>query len=84
MSLRAEKDAGFGQGSKTATVLTNRSKFITIVTDEPQTARHPDIFRGLPSLRKGVRPMNTSTLSLGAAPVKTSYESSMKSVSKSA
>lgn len=80
MSSRAERVAGFGQGSKTATVLTNRSKFITIVTDEPQTARHPDIYQGLPVLRKGVRPMNTSTLSLGTSSMKTSYESCMKSV----
>lgn len=82
MSSQASRVAGYGQGSKTATVLTNRSNFIMIVTDEPQSARHPDTFRGLPAIRKGVRPMNISTLSLGSSPEKTSYESCMKSVSE--
>ncbi|KAK3755134.1 hypothetical protein QZH41_017506 [Actinostola sp. cb2023] len=79
MSSRAERI--LGQGSKTATVLTNRSNFITIVTDEPR--QHPvDHGTFLPAIRKGVRPMpanNTSTLSLEVDPVKTSYVSCMKS-----
>jgi hypothetical protein len=81
MSSAVEKTVGFSQGTKTATVLTNRSNFITIVTDEPYSSRHAGT-RSLEPLRKGMRPMNKSTLTLEVSPLNTSYVSCMKSVSK--
>lgn len=80
MSCSLKKGRCLKQGSKTSTVLTNRSSFITIVTDEPYKTRRAGP-RTEP-LRKGVRPLNKSTLCLEISPLKTSYESCMKSVSE--
>lgn len=79
MSCSVKKGKILKQGSKTSTVLTNRSNFITIVTDEPYKNRFAEPLR-TETLRKGVRPLNKSTLCLEISPLKTSYESCMKSV----
>ncbi|XP_031564178.1 uncharacterized protein LOC116299633 isoform X1 [Actinia tenebrosa] len=77
MSCSFKKGVSLKQGSKTSTVLTNRSSFITIVTDEPYETRCAG--PRTEAHRKGVRPLNKSTLCLEISPLKTSYESCMKS-----
>ena len=79
MSATAQYVSGYGQGTDTTAVLTNRSKYITIIGDKP--SRHSRTF---PSARhrKGTRPMHTTTLTYEVKPVQTSYVSCMKAVSK--
>ena len=81
MSTIAQCGSGYGQGTDTTAVLTNRSKYITIIGDEPYYSRHSRTF---PSARhrKGTRPMHTTTLTYEVKPIQTSYVSCMKAVSK--
>lgn len=81
MSTIAQCGSGYGQGTDTTAVLTNRSKYITIIGDQPYYSRHSRTF---PSARhrKGTRPMHTTTLTYEVKPVQTSYVSCMKAVSK--
>lgn len=81
MSTVAQCVSGYGQGTDTSTVLTNRSKYITIIADEPYFSRHSRTF---PSARhrKGARPMHTTTLTYEVNPLRTSYVSCMKAVGK--
>ncbi|CAH3044547.1 unnamed protein product [Porites lobata] len=77
MSTIAHCVSGYGQGTDTTAVLTNRSKYITIIGDEPYYSRHSRTF---PSARhrKGTRPMHTTTLTYEVKPIQTSYVSCMK------
>lgn len=77
MSTIPQCGSGYGQGTDTTAVLTNRSKYITIIGDEPYYSRHSRTF---PSARhrKGTRPMHTTTLTYEVKPVQTSYVSCMK------
>ena len=81
MSAAAQCVSGFGQGTDTSTVLTNRSKHITIIADEPYFSRHSRTF---PPARhkKGSRPMHRTTLTYEVKPVQTTYVSCMKAVGK--
>ena len=83
MSTVAQCVSGFGQGADTSAVLTNRSKYITVIADEPYFSRHSRC-NTFPQARhrKGTRPMHKSTLTYEVKPVKTSYVSCMKSVGK--
>lgn len=80
MSTMAQCVSGFGQGADTSAVLTNRSKYITIIADEPYFSRHSRC-NTFPQARhrKGTRPMHKSTLTYEVKPVKTSYVSCVKS-----
>lgn len=81
MSTTAHCVSGYGQGTDTSTVLTNRSKYITIIADEPYFSRHSRRF--LPARqRKGTRPMHQTTLTYEVKPVQTKYVSCMKAVGK--
>lgn len=77
MSTVAQCVSGYGQGTDTTSVLTNRSKYITIIADEPYFSRHSRTFPPARH-RKGTRPMHTTTLTYEVKPVKTSYISCMK------
>lgn len=81
MSTAAQCVSGFGQGTDTSTVLTNRSKHITIIADEPYFSRHSRTF---PPARhkKGTRPVHRTTLTYEVKPVQTTYVSCMKAVGK--
>lgn len=81
MSTVAQCVSGYGQGTDTTSVLTNRSKYITIIADEPYFSRHSRTFPPARH-RKGTRPMHTTTLTYEVKPVKTSYISCMKVVCK--
>lgn len=77
MSTTAHCVSGYGQGTDTSAVLTNRSKYITIIADEPYFSRHSRSF--LPARqRKGTRPMHKTTLTYEVKPVQTKYVSCMK------
>lgn len=80
MSTVAQCVSGYGQGADTSAVLTNHSKYITIIADEPYFSRHTRS-RTFPQARhrKGTRPMHKTTLTYEVRPVQTSYVSCMKS-----
>lgn len=81
MSTTAHCVSGYGQGTDTSAALTNRSKYITIIADEPYFSRHSRTF--LPARqRKGTRPMHRTTLTYEVKPVQTKYVSCMKAVGK--
>lgn len=77
MSTSAQCVTGYGQGTDTSAVLTNRSKYITIIADEPYFSRHSRTF---PPARhkKGTRSMHSTTLTYEVNPAQTSYVSCMK------
>lgn len=81
MSTTAHCVSGYGQGTDTSAVLTNRSKYITIIADEPYFSRHSRTFP-LARQRKGTRPMHKTTLTYEVKPVQTTYVSCMKAVGK--
>lgn len=81
MSTVAQCASGYGQGTDTSAVLTNRSKYITIIADEPYFSRHSRTFPPARH-RKGTRPMHTTSLTFEVKPVQSSYVSCMKSVGK--
>lgn len=77
MSKTLQGVIGYGQGTDTSTVLTNHSKYITIISDQPYFSRYSRSFP--PSKhRKGSRPMHTTTLTYEVNPIQTSYISCMK------
>lgn len=78
MSTVAQCASGYGQGTDTSAVLTNRSKYITIIADEPYFSRHSRTFPPARH-RKGTRPMHTTSLTFEVKPVQSSYVSCMKS-----
>ncbi|XP_020622682.1 uncharacterized protein LOC110060266 isoform X1 [Orbicella faveolata] len=77
MSTTAHCVSGYGQGTDTSAVLTNRSKYITIIADEPYFSRHSRTFPPARQ-RKGTRPMHKTTLTYEVKPVQTTYVSCMK------
>lgn len=77
MSKKAQCVFGFGQGADTAAVLTNHSKYVTIITDEPYFSRHSRSYP-LARHRKGSRPMHSTTFTYEISPQQTSYISCMK------
>lgn len=81
MSKKAQCVFGFGQGADTAAVLTNHSKYVTIITDEPYFSRHSRSYP-LARHRKGSRPMHSTTFTYEISPQQTSYISCMKAVSQ--
>lgn len=81
MSTATQCVSGYGQGTDSSAVLTNRSKYITIIADEPYFSRHSRTFPPA-SHRKGTRPMHTTTLTYEVKPVQSSYISCMKAVGK--
>jgi len=81
MSTTAYCVSGYGQGTDTSAVLTNRSKYITIIADEPYFSRHSRTFPPARQ-RKGTRPMHKTTLTYEVKPVQTTYVSCMKAVGK--
>lgn len=82
MSATAEVVKGFGQGSDTTTVLTDKAKNITVIADEPFFSRHSRTHTAVARHVKGTRPMHRSTLTLEVCPAKPSHLSCMKMVSK--
>lgn len=54
-----------GQGCATSTVLTNRSKYLTIIDDNKPTGYNPRRKQQQNSCPKGSRKMHSSTLTLG-------------------
>lgn len=81
MSATAHCVSGYGQGTDTSAVLTNRSKYITIIADEPYFSRRSRTFPPARQ-RKGTRPMHKTTLTYEVKPVQTTYVSCMKAVGK--
>lgn len=82
MSTTTQNIVGYAQGADTAAVLTNRSKYITIISDKPYFSRHATHF---PPVRheKGSRPMHRTTLTFEVCPGdKPRYISCMKAVSE--
>lgn len=78
------------QGKDTNTVLTNLSKYVTVVSSEPYSRRKLERY-GLPSLRslqdqnvkgynyyRGSRPLHQTTMTFETLPVNSNYLSTMK------
>ncbi|XP_001640407.2 uncharacterized protein LOC5520586 [Nematostella vectensis] len=78
MSTAAEIRTGYAQGTDTAAVLTNHSKYITIIADEPYFSRHYRPVATSNFHRKGTRPTHRTTLTFEVCPFKTSYKSTFK------
>ena len=56
-----DQSYGYGQGKKATTIRAEQGHYVTLVTDEPYTARarHSSYMQ---RVRKGARPMHKSTL----------------------
>ena len=82
MSAVADVVKGFGQGSDTTTVLTDKAKNITVIADEPYFSRHSRTHESATRHIKGSLPMHRSTLILETCPIVPTSLSCMKMVSK--
>ncbi|CAH1274307.1 Hypp5289 [Branchiostoma lanceolatum] len=72
----AESATGFGQGTFSSTVLTNRGDNMTVLSDLPFHGRQSE---GPPvSPSKGYRPMQRSTLTLEKNPFKSDHKTTVK------
>lgn len=85
MTSKCTSTVQLRQGNAASTVLTNRSKYITVISDEPYESRkriYPAKKYGLNSdvthHRKGTRPMHQTSLTFEKQPTDLTYQSSSK------